>query len=175
MSANDRTGVGSGSGEWQTPPDLFARLHRRYAFDYDAFASHANTLCHVYSTAEGTFRHAAWGTREVLDGPHIKLDDKTGLDADWSNARVFMNPPYGRGFIGKAIGKAMAERDRAAIIVALLPASTDTLWFHQCVQPYADVTFLRKRVRFVDPATGKPGESPPGGSMIVVWRSELQP
>jgi hypothetical protein len=180
VSANDRTGVGSGSGEWRTPPDLFARLNRRYAFDYDAFASHANRLAPHYSTAEGTFRlfdRNAHPDNDLDEGelrPH-RVSLETGIEYDWTDRRVFMNPPYGREFIGKAIGKAMSERERAAIIVALLPASTDTLWFHQCIRPYAEIEFLRKRVRFIDPATGRPGGSPPSGSMIVVWRSELQP
>lgn len=167
VSANDRTGVGNGSSEWQTPPDLFARLHRRYQFDYDAFASHDNALCDVYSTVEGTFQRTP--------GERLQATKDDGLRADWMDLRVFMNPPYGRDFIGKAVGKAMAERERAAIIVALLPANTDTRWFHQCVAPYADIHFLMRRVRFVNPETGEPGASPPGGSMVVVWRASLQP
>lgn len=163
MSANDRTGVGNGSGEWQTPPDLYGRLSRRYAFDYDAFASHENALEDFYSTSDGTFERGQ------------RIDHLDAIAQDWTDLRVFMNPPYGRDMIGLAVGKAMRERERAAIIVALLPASTDTLWFHQSIRPFADVEFLRRRVRFIDPRTGAAGGSPPSGSMIVTWRAEMQP
>lgn len=169
MSANDRTGVGAGTGEWQTPPALFRRLNETFAFTYDAFASHGNHLRGLYSTAEGT-----WLSGFVVEGavqiPPRKAGDGDGLTYPWEAQRVFMNPPYTRGFIERAMAKAAAERDSAALIVALIPAATDTRWFHESVLPFAWVEFLPKRVRFVNPETGEEGASPPGGHCIVVYR-----
>ena len=164
MTANDRTGVGSGSAEWQTPPELFERLHRRFKFDYDAFASDENALCPMYSTPDFTMRACG-----------CPVNDDDGLAFDWKNRRVFMNPPYSRGFIEKAVEKAASERHNAAIIVALVPASTDTHWFQQYVLPFAHIDWLPKRVRFIDPETGEPGASPPGGSVIAVFKTDLMP
>ena len=44
MSANDKTTVGAGRGNWRTPETLWRPLHERYAFDYDAASDHANRL-----------------------------------------------------------------------------------------------------------------------------------
>ncbi len=168
MAANDRTGVGAGSAEWQTPPELFERLHRRFKFDYDAFASHENALLPLYSTVKGTF----YGPLAV---PALPFTDCHGLQLDWAGRRVFMNPPYSRGFIEQAVQKAAGERFTAEIIVALLPASTDTRWFQQYVLPFAHIDWLPKRVRFIDPETGEPGTSPPGGSIIATFKTDLMP
>ena len=176
MTANDRTGVGQGRDDWQTPPELYAALHRRYAFDYDPFASHDNALTQstrwsgarrrdAYSTVDGSWARAPG------KGPH-KLSDEDGLSSYWAHRRVFMNPPYSRGVIGAAVEKAHSERNNAEIIVALIPASTDTEWFQQFVLPVCDIVWLSPRVRFINPETGKPGDSPPGGSVVAVFRPD---
>lgn len=169
MSANDRTGVGAGSAEWGTPPDLFARLHRRFKFDYDAFASHENALCSMYSTRDGTFG-------KLLHPPDepAQISGLDGLTYDWSGLRVFMNPPYSRGLIEQCIEKAYEERERADIIVALIPASTETQWFQRFILPHCHIDWLAKRVRYIDPVTKQPGQSPPSGSVIAVFKAPLQ-
>ena len=164
MSANDRTGVGSGSAEWGTPRELFWAWNERYLFDYDPFASHENHLLPVYSTVEGTFVTRPEGPR--------RANKKDGLTFDWSGHRVFMNPPYSRGLITKCVRKAADERNRAAIIVALLPAATETRWFQELVLPYCHIDFLSPRVRYIDPGTGKPGVSPPSGSVLGLFRPD---
>lgn len=163
--AQDKTGVGSGSMEWQTPPDLFAWLARRFEFNFDAFASHENALCSTYSTTEGTFVR---GKHPILLSPH------DGLSQSWAQRRVFMNPPYSRGLIEQCIEKAYNERNNAQIIVALIPASTETQWFQKYILPYCHVEFLPRRVRFIDPATGQPGQSPPSGSVVAIFKQDYQ-
>lgn len=167
MSANDRTGVGAGSAEWGTPPDLFAILNRRFAFDHDAFASHENALCDSYSTAQGTYhKRAKYG---------IGREGEDGLKYDWARLRVFMNPPYSRDLIAKCVRKAVDERNQASIIVALLPAATETMWFQQLVFPYCHIDWLPRRVHYIDPETGLPGGSPPSGSVIATFKTDLMP
>lgn len=166
--AQDKTGVGAGSMEWQTPPELFAWLNRRFALDYDAFASHENALLPKYSTDTGTFRRSEG---YASDFPIRKsLDD--GLTYSWDGLRVYMNPPYSRGLIEKCIEKAWSERNNAQIIVALIPASTETQWFQTYILPYCHIEWLPRRVRFIDPATGQPGQSPPSGSVIAIFRQD---
>jgi phage N-6-adenine-methyltransferase len=165
--SNAKTGVGSGSGDWRTPPELFKVLQDRFRFDYDGFADHDNALLPTYSTLEGTFRKHDCGPQQI--------DTLDGLHAEWLNRRVFLNPPYSRGDIGPIVASAHARARDASLVVALLSAATDTKWFHDHIVDVADVTFLRRRVRFINPDTRVPGTSPPGGSMIVVWHKELQP
>lgn len=193
MTANDRTGVGAGSGEWRTPPDLFARLNRRFQFDYDAFASHENALCTFYSTDSGTFFKGgqSWTDNSFLPpipAPENAPDD--GLSFPWTGWRVFMNPPYSRGLIEQCVEKAYNERDNAAIIVALIPAATETRWFQRYVLPHCHIDWLPKRVVFIHPdfecgpkcQTGKrphkfgePGVDPPSGMVIATFKTELMP
>jgi DNA N-6-adenine-methyltransferase (Dam) len=71
-----------------------------------------------------------------------------------------MNPPYGMT-IGQWVKKA-AESD--ATVVALLPARTDTRWFHDHVYGRAKIRFIKGRLKFND------GKKPaPFPSMLVVW------
>lgn len=187
-AAQDKTSVGAGRSDWRTPPDLFERLTDRYAFTYDAAAGHENALCMRYSTVDGTYVG-------LTSGGATKVDEKDGLAYSWRALRVFVNPPYAdaenackpggcekvrcrnRGYhvesytpgINDFMAKCAAERNNAAIIVGVIPAATDTQWWHLFVQPYADVTFLRGRVKFINPLTGQPGDAPPGGTAIVRW------
>lgn len=160
--ANDKTGVGSGSGEWQTPPELFAQLDRLFAFDHDAFASDENHLTPSYSTA----------THTVIPNAHmlpVRIEGSDGLTHPWDSWRVFGNPPYSRGFMLKAVEKAIAERDSADVIVLLVPAAVDVKWY-RLLEKFATIHLLPKRVRFIDPSTGNPGDSPPTGHAIAVLR-----
>lgn len=169
MSANDRTGVGAGSAEWGTPPDLYARLDRRFRFDYDSFASHENAKCGQYSTVEGTFNSLPRNP-----GGPFPLDERDGLAFPWECRRVFMNPPYSRGLIEQCIEKAFNERNAADIIVALLPAATETRWFQRFILPYCHIDWLPRRVHYIDPVTKQPGGSPPSGAVVAVFKADLQ-
>lgn len=73
-----------------------------------------------------------------------------------------MNPPYGRE-IGKWVKKA-AESN--ATVVCLLPARTDTKWFHEYILGKAEIRFVKGRLKFGD---GK--NSAPFPSMVVIFRN----
>lgn len=161
---------GGGPGDWQTPQTLYAALHNRYLFNYDAFASHENTLAARYSTADGTY--LGLPKPLPLDGPRL-VSSADGLTYAWEDLRVWMNPPYGRGLLEQCMAKAASERENAAIIVALIPVAPATKWWREHVAPFADVTFLSRRVRFIDSATGKPIGSPRFDSAIAVYRKEI--
>src|SRR5207249_1633363 len=92
------------------------------------------------------------------------LPHDAGLSRDWHGI-CWMNPPYGRRII-LWIEKAYTESaiNGNALVVCLLPARTDTNWFHKyCV--YGEIRFLKGRLRF----KGAEG-SAPFPSMIVVFR-----
>jgi DNA N-6-adenine-methyltransferase (Dam) len=81
------------------------------------------------------------------------------LVVDWSNKRVFCNPPYSN------IGAFLAKWREPEISVYLLPSRTGTKWFHEIVLPHArEIRFLRGRLRF-----GGSKINAPFDSMIVVF------
>ena len=94
-----------------------------------------------------------------LDGDRDALST---LFTEWRGKRVFCNPPYGpeiSGFLQRA--------HEAAIAVFLIPARTDTRWFHELVLPKAkEIRFIRGRLKF-----GDAKNSAPFPSMIVIFES----
>jgi site-specific DNA-methyltransferase (adenine-specific) len=128
------------SAEWETPQDLFDSLDTLYRFDLDVAATAENTKCNRFFT---------------------KDDD--GLAQNWGGSRVWCNPPYGRQ-IAKWVQKAYEESRKPGTIVAmLLPARTDTAWFHDYAMK-GKVQFLRGRVRF-----GGAENNAPFPSIIVIF------
>ena len=139
----------SASVEWATPQDLFYELDAEFQFTLDPCATAKNAKCAKFYT---------------------KATD--GLSQDWSGERVFCNPPYGRGVIGPWVQKC---HDAAALVVALLPARTDTRWFHEHVAYllrgnsfFGEVRFVRGRLKF-----GGHKNSAPFPSMVVVWNRRI--
>jgi hypothetical protein len=89
------------------------------------------------------------------------VDGTAPMFSTWSGRRVFCNPPYG-GWITKFLERA----EEADIAVFLLPARTDTKWFHDLVLPRAhEIRFIRGRLKF-----GGAKHSAPFPSMVVVFR-----
>lgn len=132
----------SKSNEWTTPQYLFDELNDEFNFTLDPCATDENAKCSKYFTIE---------------------DD--GLSKDWSNDVVFMNPPYGRE-IKKWIKKAYEESLNGAIVVCLIPARTDTTYWHDFIFDKADdIRFLKGRLKF-----GNGKNSAPFPSSIVVYK-----
>jgi len=84
-----------------------------------------------------------------------KEDD--GLSFSWAGQRVFVNPPYSQ--ISKWVEMAWKHRD-TAIIVMLIPARTDTAYWHDYIEGYARVEFIRGRLKFVRMDGGKSTSAP---------------
>ena len=115
----------SESNEWETPSDFFNNLNDEFNFTLDPCASNNNYKCDNYYTIKDN-----------------------GLSKDWSKDVVFMNPPYGRE-IKYWIEKAYRESLRGAIVVCLIPARTDTSYWHDYIFPHAnDIRFIRGRIKF---------------------------
>jgi site-specific DNA-methyltransferase (adenine-specific) len=99
----------SKSPEWETPADLFEKLNAEFNFTLDVCATGENAKCALYFTP-------------AVDG----------LKQGWAGQTCWMNPPYGRE-IGAWVAKAEEEAARGATVVCLLPARTDTRWFHRWI------------------------------------------
>ena len=114
----------SKSNEWETPKGIFDKLNAEFNFTLDPCATHENHKCAKYFT----------------------IDDN-GLSKDWSDDIVFMNPPYGRD-IKHWIKKAYTESEKGSIVVCLIPARTDTAYWHDYIFGKAEIRFLRGRLKF---------------------------
>jgi phage N-6-adenine-methyltransferase len=131
----------SATDQWETPQWLFDRLNDQYHFELDVCALPENAKCDRYFTPE-----------------------QDGLQQEWTGV-CWMNPPYGRK-IGKWVRKAYESAQQGATVVCLLPARTDTAWWHDYVM-HGEITFLRGRLKF-----GNSKNSAPFPSAIVVFRKE---
>ena len=125
--------------EWETPQDLFDKLDSEFHFTLDVCANAQNHKCNQYYT---------------------KADD--GLKMPWGGV-IWCNPPYGRE-VGKWVEKC-AKCDGMAVM--LLPARTDTRWFHEFIYNKAEVRFIKGRLKF-----GGSKNSAPFPSMVVIFRKE---
>jgi len=123
----------SNSHEWETPPNVFDKLNAEYQFTLDPAADDNNKKCDIYFT---------------------KKED--GLKQSWKHYTVFCNPPYGRE-IGKWVKKAYEESKNGNTIVILIPARTDTSYWHDYIFNKADIIyFIKGRLKFSGSKVGAP-------------------
>lgn len=74
--------------------------------------------------------------------------NENGLILEWG-LRNYINPPYGKE-ITMWIKKAFEESQKGKLCVMLLPARTDTKWWHNyCMQAY-EIRFIKGRLCFND-------------------------
>lgn len=130
----------SETDQWATPQAFFDELNKIYKFTLDVCAEAHNTKCKRFITPE-------------VDG----------LQVGWDNETVWMNPPYGRE-IGKWVKKA--SEAKGGVVVCLLPARTDTKYFHEYIyhNPRATIRFIKGRLKF-----GNSTNSAPFPSMLVIY------
>ena len=134
----------SKTNEWSTPQAFFDELNKEFNFTLDPCATSENAKCTKYFTVE---------------------DD--GLKQDWSKDTVFMNPPYGRE-IKYWVQKAYEESLKGATVVCLIPARTDTAYWHDYIFGKADdIRFLRGRLKF-----GESKNPAPFPSAIIIYKGE---
>lgn len=135
----------SGTCLWETPQAFFDELDSEFGFTLDVCALPENAKCQRYYTP-------------AVDG----------LKQTWRGV-CWMNPPYGRE-IGKWVAKAHESAREGATVVCLLPARTDTAWWHSYVLNAAEIRFVRGRLRF-----GDAENSAPFPSAVVVFRPWFSP
>lgn len=150
-----RRGIGDAGGErlsitkgmftsttdlWETPQAFFDQLNAEFCFSLDACALPWNAKCERYYTPE-----------------------QDGLSQPWTGV-VWCNPPYGRK-IGKWVEKAVASVSEGATVVMLLPARTDTQWFHRYIYHQAEIRFVAGRLKF-----GGAKWNAPFPCMVVIFR-----
>jgi phage N-6-adenine-methyltransferase len=137
------------SSEYITPPELFKQLDEEFHFTTDPCTTPDNPLkVKIFFTKE-----------------------QDGIKQVW-RGNVFINPPYGKD-IFKWIIRARLHAADGNVVVMLLPARTDTRWFHELVwnleyDPIKpEIRFIRGRLKFG--GTAKPNTAP-FPSMLVIFR-----
>lgn len=134
------TDPGTTTDQWETPQGLFNFLDAVFDFELDVCALPENAKCRRYFTP-----------------------DQDGLAQEW-RGRIWMNPPYGPGiehWVRKAHQTAQAGR---GLVVCLLPAKTDTAWWHAHVSQ-ASVFFFRGRLKF----NNAKHNAPFGSALAIFW------
>lgn len=129
--------------DYETPQDFFEKLDNEFHFTLDPCADSENAKCEMYFTIE-----------------------QDGLKQDWKGETVFCNPPYGRKlkeWVKKAYNESLKPN---TTVVMLIPARTDTTYFHDYILPYAEIRFVRGRLKFSDSKNAVPFPS-----MVVIYRN----
>lgn len=140
--------LSSETPEWATPQNFFDELNKEFGFTLDVCAASWNKKCERY------------------------FDKETdGLLQDWSNEICWMNPPYGRD-ISNWMRKALEESLFGATVVCLVPARTDTAWWHDYAMR-GEIRFLRGRIQFVSEENKKLNPAP-FPSAVVIFRPQNQ-
>lgn len=135
---NNAVMFSSKSAEWETPQNLFDKLNEEFHFSLDVCATPENTKCEHYYTSE-----------------------QDGLSQPWKGV-IWCNPPYGKS-IGGWVRRGLLAAADGNVVVMLLPARTDTRWFHEYIYNKAEVRFIKGRLKF-----GGSKNAAPFPSMIVV-------
>jgi len=147
ITRKNRAVFSSLSQEWSTPRSLFEELDREFHFELDVAASARNAKCARYFT---------------------KADNALALT--WAPRRCFMNPPYGRD-LHRWMSKAAQELSFGATVVCLVPARTDTAWWHDIALKHAvEIRFIRGRLRFNEFRDAKRRRRATFPSCVIVLR-----
>tara|TARA_Y100001963_G_scaffold152858_1_gene238460 strand:- start:509 stop:1099 length:591 start_codon:yes stop_codon:yes gene_type:complete len=95
--------------EWQTPPQVFNFINKKYKLNHDACASETNHLCKNYWTA-----------------------NDNALLQDWGGKRIWCNPPWGSSQKDIEVWSSKAYRESLkpnTLICFLFPINTSANWF----------------------------------------------
>lgn len=128
----------SRSEMWETPQHLFEELNQEFHFTLDVCATPENAKCRNFYTPE-----------------------QDGLKMPWFGT-CWCNPPY-----GKEISKWVEKASKAnCTVVVLIPARTDTKWFHDWAYQKAEIRFIKGRLKF-----GNSKNPAPFPSMLLIYRN----
>jgi phage N-6-adenine-methyltransferase len=119
--------------DWPTPLVLFNKLNKEFNFTLDPCADKSNAKCNKYFSKE---------------------DD--GLKQSWYKEISYVNPPYGPGMVNW-LKKALSESNEFdTVVICLIPARTNTRWWHDiCMKAY-EIRFICGRPKFGDAKHGLP-------------------
>lgn len=124
----------SAKQDWETPSNLFNRINDIFHFTIDLAATENNTKCK-------------------------KFISEDSLSIPWKGIG-WLNPPYGGEVLNRLsnwVEKAFKDsKEFQSTIVMLLPARTNTKWWHKfCMKSY-EIMFIEGRPKFGEAFYGLP-------------------
>ena len=149
---NTKVMFSSSKDDWETPDELFNQLDKEFDFDVDLAATKENAKCDFFISPEEDAFKQNWN---MING------------MIYSRLKAWLNPPYGKGII-KWLEKCLEESAKGLTIVVLLPARTDTKWFHKFAK-LTEIRFLPGRLTF----KGAPAPAP-FPSLLMIFRPETK-
>ena len=148
---------------WRTDPLIYYPMDLEFNFDLDAASSNENHLCEIWLTKEDNALECDWSQIERNyngSGEFVKS--------------VWINPPYGRGYIKKFMSKCIEQKAKGVTSVVLVPATLDAQWL-----PIDDISEIRiitgGRLSFYHPITNKKVAGNTKGSMFVIFKPSKMP
>lgn len=116
--------------DYKTPPEIYEQALKYFhveKFDCDVCCSEKNIPADV----------------------HYINGETDGLTAEWHDVN-WCNPPFNE--CQKWVKKACKELQKGHLSAMLLPARTETAYWHEYIlcNPYIDVRFLRKGYKFLN-------------------------
>ena len=124
---------------WGAPQWLFDALDKEFGFTLDPCSDGTNAKCKRF----------------------FSIHDN-GLLKDWGTETVFMNPPYSQ--CEEWMRKAYGAAQEGATVVCLVPARTDTEWWHRYAMK-GEIRLLKGRLKFGEATSGAPFPS-----AVIVFR-----
>lgn len=143
---------------WGTDQRVFDAIDREFNFSLDAAASDENRKCIYHLTKQVDALRWDWSK----------------FIPNYVNKNVWINPPYGRGWIKKFMHKCIEQKELGVTSVMLVPSTLDAQWL-----PIHDISEIRiitgGRLTFIHPETNKPVAGNTKGSMFVIFRPSKMP
>lgn len=145
--------------DWATPWEVFNPLKEEFGITLDVCATSENTKCRTFFAPQDNALKHSWYDRLSFTNP---------IHAAW------MNPPYGRQ-LKHWIAKAKEESLNGLTVVCLIPARTDTAYWHDYIWDESshsprygvEVRLLRGRIKFVGAK-----DSAPFPSAVVIFHGK---
>jgi len=146
---------------WGTDPVIFNAMNKEFNFSLDAACSAMNSkVPRCFLTKEDDALSYDWHRKMTV--------------YNQTNLNVWINPPYGKGYIKKFMQKCIEQKELGVTSVLLVPATLDAQWL-----PIADISEIRivtgGRLSFYHPITRKKVNGNTKGSMFVIFRPSKMP
>lgn len=142
---NNKLMFSTNNDELSTPSDFYQKLNKIYNFTFDLAATKENTKNLNFFSKEDNSLLQDW---HKIDG--------------W----LWCNPPYSKGSLKLFYKKAYEEVLKGAKIIMLVPARTDTIYFHKYAYKKFKIEFIKGRLKFGDNKNAAPFPS-----MIIKFES----
>lgn len=128
---------------WETPKELFGSLQKEFIFDLDVCALPYNSKCLAFYDPNDDGLKQWWGVKNF-----------------W-----WCNPPFGRS-VGRWVERGYFFHTLGFRGVMLLPARTDTKWFHDYIykKDNIEIRFIKGRLKF-----GNAKYNAPFPCMLVIF------